>query len=192
MGFLDWLLGKKKVERQNQLLNEPQKLVEVVQPTQTQVVVQEKPKEWTFPRAEARYMSDSEKINLILQGTHAIYDELKPLSEDGSQRVSRLELLLQSMNTTDRETIRRFIEDLDIDDVVVNSLETAMTIEELSAKINRSYGYTAARLRNLKDVGKVARFRDEASGKYKYAKIGDRPPFIPVQPTQEQPPVEQG
>lgn len=170
MGLLEMLGLKRKRE-------EPPK-----QETKTIVIEKPAPSEWAQPKEDIRFLSDSEKINMILQGVYSIFDELKPRSENGA-RVSRLGLILDNLSAGERAAVRSRLEELDIDEGILNNLETPLTIEELADKIMKSYGYTAARLRSLKNAGKVARIRDPETGKYKYARMkeGQQPVAPPVE-----------
>ncbi|MFH0961386.1 MAG: hypothetical protein V1820_01745 [archaeon] len=149
----------------------------------------QKPSDWRLPREDLRFLSDSEKINYILQGVFSIYEELKPLADDGT-RVSRLQLLLENLTPYERELARKTIEDLDIDNAVIKFLDYPKSIEEISDNIRKSYGYTAARLRHLRSIGKVARLRDPVTNKYKYTRLGEgakEAPEIPQEPFEEPP-----
>jgi len=115
-------------------------------------------------------LSDSEKINLILQGIHSVYDELKPFDATGV-RVSRLALLMEQLPRAERDEIKKHIEELDIDETLLEKMETPLPIGDLAKTIKKSYGYTAARLRHLKKIGKVTRKRDPETNKFVYMKI---------------------
>lgn len=149
------------------------------QQQQTQLPSFKKPSDWKFPRENIRFMSDSEKINLILQGVYSVYDELRPMADDGS-RISRLQLLLENLTPTERDAVKSRIEELDIDNAIVRFLDYPKSIEEISGQIRKSYGYTAARLRHLRATGRVARLRDPVSNKYKYTRISEGSPAEPI------------
>jgi|GEM_PF-1762645 len=192
MGILEWLGLRREAPKndapsvstpaQNPPIQQAGKPVSSGQePKQQQAEVPsfKKPADWRLPRDDLRFKSDSEKINYILQGVYSIYDELKPMADDGT-RVSRLQLLLENLTPYEREQARRTIEDLDIDNLVIKFLDYPKSIEEISESIRKSYGYTAARLRHLRSIGRVARLRDPVTNKYKYTIIskqgeGDRP-----------------
>lgn len=169
MGVLEWLGIRKRPETTAPL-----------EVKQEQPKAPEKPTEWKLPREDIRFLSDSEKINLILQGTYSLYDELKPVAEDGS-RISRLQLILEQFSSTERAAVKRLLSDLDIDEQILRALERPMAIEEISPIIQKSYGYTAARLRSLKNAGRVNRVRELATNKYKYVKMVDGSPLPPSQ-----------
>lgn len=183
MGILEWL-GLRKGDPSKQPASvserkesEQQKTVPQAPPIpphlQTPPAFQ-KPSDWKLPREDLRFLSDSEKINYILQGVFSVYEELKPMADDGT-RVSRLQLLLENLTPYERELAKKTIEDLDIDNAVLRFLDYPKSIEEISENIRKSYGYTAARLRYLRSIGKVARLRDPVTNKYKYTKIGESP-----------------
>ncbi len=130
----------------------------------------QKPSDWKLPREDVRYISDSEKLNLVLQGVYSVYEELRPMAQDGS-RVSRLQLLLENLTPEERANAKKTLEDLDIDNAILRFLEFPKSIEEIAAEIRKSYGYAAARLRYLRGMGKVARLRDPQSNKYRYARM---------------------
>jgi hypothetical protein len=165
MGILEWL-GIRKASPPSPVPAQPS------QPTQPKASLPnfQKPADWRFPREDIRVMSDSEKLNYVLQGVYSIYDELRPMADDGS-RISRLQLLLENLTPAERDTVRSKIEELDIDNAIVKFLEFPKSIEEISGQIRKSYGYAAARLRHLRATGKVARLRDPHTNKYKYTKI---------------------
>lgn len=151
MGIFDFLFKRKK-QKQLQLSELPSK-------------------ETKFELSQdIKSLSDSEKINLILQGIHSIYDELRPLDATG-ERVSRLALLMEQLPRAERDEIKKHIEELDIDENVLDKLEAPKTIHDLAKDLKKSYGYTAARLRHLKKVGKVTRKRDPETNKFVYMKI---------------------
>lgn len=192
MGILEWLGLRRESPKKEEIPSQPSPSVPPVQQASSAKVSQEqeqkaspelpsfkKPTDWRLPRDDLRFKSDSEKINYILQGVYSIYDELKPMADDGT-RVSRLQLLLENLTPYEREQARRTIEDLDIDNLVIKFLDYPKSIEEISESIRKSYGYTAARLRHLRSIGRVARLRDPVTNKYKYTIIskqgaGDKP-----------------
>lgn len=180
MGLLEMLgLRKKK---------EPEQQQRAGRPTEKTILIEKpRPSELAQPTQDLRLYSDSQKTDMILQGVFTIIDELMPKSESGA-RVSRLQLILENMSAGERTALRSKLDELDIDEGILGNLEIPLTIEELSDKIMKSYGYTAARLRSLKNSGKVARIRDPETGKYKYARMkeGQQP-----QADAAAPPVEQ-
>jgi hypothetical protein len=152
MGLFDFLF-KRKLQQQKQL--------------------QFSKDESTFILPEdVRTLSDSEKINLILQGVYSVFDELKPKTDEGG-RVSRLNLILQNLSPSERKEMKNKIEEIDIDEQIVKELDTMVSIEKLSKTINKSYGYTAARLRHLKKQGRVTRKRDPKTNKFVYMRVPD-------------------
>ncbi len=175
MGLLEMLgiVRKKKASEQQQQPRPSERTILVEKPSSSELAQ---------PTQDLRLYSDSQKTDMILQGVFTIIDELMPKSESGA-RVSRLQLILENMNAGERTALRSKLDELDIDEGILGNLEVPLTIEELSDKIMKSYGYTAARLRSLKNAGKVARIRDPETGKYKYARMkeGQQPIAPPVE-----------
>ncbi|MBR9680349.1 MAG: hypothetical protein GOU98_00825 [Candidatus Altiarchaeota archaeon] len=115
----------------------------------------------------------NEKVDVIYELVKEIRDELKPLGPTG-ERVSRLDLIIgavSKMSSGERVAVMQELESLEVDDLILVTIETPKNIEEISKKINRSYGYTANRLRNLLKVGKAMRKRDAVTRKYVYIKV---------------------
>ena len=117
--------------------------------------------------------SPNEKVDVIFELVKEIRDELKPIGPTG-ERVSRLDIILgavSKMSSEDRVSVMQELESLEVDDQIIVTVEKPKSIEEISKKINRSYGYTANRLRNLLKAGKAMRKRDAVTRKYVYIKV---------------------
>jgi hypothetical protein len=113
-----------------------------------------------------------EKVEAIFEMVREIRDELKPVGPTG-ERTSRLEMLVGAvarLSPGERENLISELESLEVDDQIVKFVAKPKTIEEISDKIKRSYGYTANRLRALMKSAKVARKRDAVTRKYVYVK----------------------
>jgi hypothetical protein len=124
-----------------------------------------------FRRQEAK--APEEKVEAIFEMVREIRDELKPIGPTG-ERTSRLELLMgavSKLSPGERENFFQELESLEVDDQIVKFAAKPKTIEEISDKIKRSYGYTANRLRALMKAGKAMRKRDAVTRKYVYAKV---------------------
>ncbi len=150
MGLLDFIFGRKKRKKQLQLT--------------------ELEKEKFDLPPNIRSLSDSEKVNLILQGVHSIYDELRPMDSSGA-RVSRLSLIMEQLPQEERAQVKKKIEELDIDELILEKLKEPMAIKKLSKELKKSYGYTAARLRELKKSSKVTRKRDPETNRFVYMRL---------------------
>jgi len=169
MGVLDWL----GLRRKKQQLQAGQ--------SQQQVQLQEQipPVEIPFREIRTRLtdhdlenMLEKDKINNILKIVTEVLDELKPPDENGT-RASRLALLLEQAGKSDRAAVRKIIDQLDVDELILKYLRQPLLIEEVSEKIGKTYGYTASRLRVLRRQGKVTRYRDSETNKYKYTRLHD-------------------
>ncbi|MBR9689752.1 MAG: hypothetical protein GOV01_02575 [Candidatus Altiarchaeota archaeon] len=117
--------------------------------------------------------TSNEKVDVIFELVKEIRDELKPVGPSG-ERVSRLDLIMgavSKMTPNERGAILQELESLEVDDQIIESIEAPKNIEEISKKINRSYGYTANRLRNLLKLGKAMRKRDAVTRKYVYLRV---------------------
>jgi predicted Rossmann fold nucleotide-binding protein DprA/Smf involved in DNA uptake len=128
-----------------------------------QETVQDKPQ----PR------NTDEKVDVIFELVKEVRDELKPIGPTG-ERMSRLEFIMGAMSkldATEREALKQELESLEIDDRILAVTETPKTIEEVAEKIDRSYGYTANRLRELLKQGKAMRKRDAVTRKYVYVRV---------------------
>jgi len=126
-----------------------------------------------FSKTHEVPQSQNEKVDVIFELVKEIRDELKPVGPNG-ERVSRLDLILgavSKMNSEERGAIMQELESLEVDDQIIEMIAAPKTIEEISEKISRSYGYTANRLRNLLKNGKAMRKRDAVTRKYVYTRV---------------------
>jgi len=117
--------------------------------------------------------SSEEKLDAIFSMVREIRDELKPMGPTG-ERMSRLELIVSAvskMNPQEREALMQELESLEVDDQILSCIEKPKTIEEIARTINRSYGYTANRLRSLLKQGRTMRKRDAVTRKYVYVRL---------------------
>jgi len=181
MGVLDWLGLRRKKQ---QLQAEQQSQQQQVQ-LQEQIPQEQKaydtlpPVEVPFREIRTRLtdsdlanMPEREKMNSILKIVTEVLDELKPPDENGT-RASRLALLLEQAGKGDRAAVRKILDQLDVDELILKYLRQPLLIEEVSKKIGKTYGYTASRLRVLRRQGKVTRYRDSETNKYKYTRLHD-------------------
>ena len=117
--------------------------------------------------------TQKEKVDAIFRLVNEIRDELKPLGPDG-ERLSRLQMINEAvlhLSPDERKKVKEELESLEIDEQIFSVIEKPKTIEEISKKIKRSYGYTANRLRKLLKDGKAMRKRDAVTRKYVYIKV---------------------
>ncbi len=132
-----------------------------------------KPKKKEGVKVEVMPRNVEEKIDEILSIAREIRDELKPLMPSG-ERISKLELILSEISKlkpSEREELKKKLEVLETDEQILKLLTKPKTIEEISKKLKKSYGYVAARLRELMKQGKVLRKRDSVTRKYVYMRI---------------------
>ena len=123
-----------------------------------------------FGRQQAEPKTQDEKVDAIFNIVQDIRDELKPMGPTG-ERMSRLELIVSAvskMDSGERESLMQELESLEVDDQILTAIEKPKTIEEIARTIDRSYGYTANRLRNLMKQGRTMRKRDAVTRKYVY------------------------
>lgn len=114
-----------------------------------------------------------EKVDVMFELVKEIRDELKPVGPTG-ERMSRLEFIMSAvskMDNQEREALMDELESLEIDDQILRVIEKPKNIEEVAEKIDRSYGYTANRLRKLMKQGKAMRKRDAVTRKYVYVRV---------------------
>lgn len=124
-----------------------------------------------FGKQEPR--TADEKVDAIFDIVKDIRDELKPMGPTG-ERMSRLELIVSAvskMDSGEREALMQELESLEVDDQILTSVEKPKTIEEIARTIDRSYGYTANRLRSLLKQGRTMRKRDAVTRKYVYVRL---------------------
>ncbi|MBR9681505.1 MAG: hypothetical protein GOV00_01765 [Candidatus Altiarchaeota archaeon] len=117
--------------------------------------------------------TEVEKIDAIFEIVREVRDELRPIGPDG-QRSSRLESIIggiSRLSPGERAEVVKELESLEVDDQICEFLEKARPIQEVAKQINRSYGYTAARLRTLMRESKVMRKRDAVTRKYVYLRV---------------------
>jgi hypothetical protein len=126
-----------------------------------------------FGGQQAEPRTPDEKVDAIFDMVRDIRDELKPMGPTG-ERMSRLELIVSAvskMDSGERESLMQELESLEVDDQILAAIEKPKTIEEIARTINRSYGYTANRLRNLLKQGRTMRKRDAVTRKYVYVRL---------------------
>ena len=178
MGVLDWLGLRRKKQ---QLQADQQQQVQLQeQIPQEQNARDERPRYETQLRelrtritdSDLEHMAEWQKTNTILKIVTEVLDELKPPDENGT-RASRLALLLEQSGKSDRAAFRKALDQLDVDELILKYLRQPLLIEEVSEKIGKTYGYTASRLRVLRRQGKVTRYRDSETNKYKYTRLHD-------------------
>ena len=124
------------------------------------------------PQVQQMPETEAEKIDAIFEVVREVRDELKPIGPDGA-RTSRLGSIIEKVSElgpVERQEVRKQLESLEVDDQILEFLEKPRAIQEIAGQINRSYGYTAARLRKLKKQGKVMRKRDSVTRKYVYVR----------------------
>lgn len=126
-----------------------------------------------FGRQQVEPKTADEKVDAIFDIVQDIRDELKPMGPTG-ERMSRLELIVSAvskMDSGERDALMQELESLEVDDQILTCTEKPKTIEEIARTIDRSYGYTANRLRNLLKQGRTMRKRDAVTRKYVYVKL---------------------
>ena len=180
VGFLDWL-GLRKRKKNAQALAQLQEQVQKEPELEPAPETTRKPKQIEIPFKEIRTrltddelanMPEREKMNHILKIVTDILDELAPPDENG-ERTSRLSLLLEQFNKGERAMVRKMLDQLDVDEMILRHLKHPLLIEDVAQRINKTYGYTASRLRVLRRTGKVTRYRDHDTNKYRYTRVRD-------------------